>query len=87
MVEIEISDNGIGIPEGEHDQVFDSFHRAHVDGYRGTGLGLSIVKRVAERHGGTASARDNPDGRGTTMSVSFPAARLAGGPLDRTQEQ
>lgn len=86
MVEIEVSDNGIGIPAGQHDQVFDSFHRAHREGYRGTGLGLSIVKRIVERHGGTASARDNDSGGGTTMSVSFPAARLADGLPDRTQE-
>jgi len=75
LVEIEISDNGIGIPAGQHVQVFDSFHRAHLEGgYRGTGLGLSIVKRIAERHGGSASARDNDAGHGTTMTVSFPAA-------------
>ncbi|HEU5035358.1 MAG TPA: ATP-binding protein [Nocardioides sp.] len=74
MVEIEVSDNGIGIPAGQHQQVFDSFHRAHQDGYRGTGLGLSIVKRIVERHGGTVAARDNDGAGGTTMSVSFPAA-------------
>jgi signal transduction histidine kinase len=82
MVEVEVTDNGIGIPEGQHDQVFDSFHRAHRDGYRGTGLGLSIVKRIVERHGGTASARDRDGGGGTTMTVSFPAARLVAGPID-----
>ena len=76
MVEVEISDNGIGIPAGQHDQVFDSFHRAHQDGYRGTGLGLSIVKRIVERHGGVASARDRDGPGGTTMTVSFPAADL-----------
>jgi signal transduction histidine kinase/integral membrane sensor domain MASE1 len=74
MVVIEIADNGIGIPEGQHARVFETFHRAHQDGYRGTGLGLSIVKRVVERHGGTASARDTEGRSGTTMSVSFPAA-------------
>ena len=54
MVLIEVVDNGIGIPEGQHARVFDTFHRAHRDGYRGTGLGLSIVKRIvgaARRHG------------------------------------
>ena len=76
MVEIDVSDNGIGIPAGEHERVFDSFHRAHQDGYRGTGLGLSIVKRIVERHGGVASARDNDGRGGTTMTVSFPAADL-----------
>ena len=74
MVLVEVADNGIGIPEGQHSRVFDTFHRAHQDGYRGTGLGLSIVKRIVERHGGTASARDNDGRGGTTMSVSFPAA-------------
>ena len=74
-------------PTGQHDQVFDSFHRAHKDGYRGTGLGLSIVKRIVERHGGTASARDRDGGGGTTMTVTFPAAKVADGLPDPTQEQ
>jgi len=75
MVQIEVSDNGIGIPESQRFRVFDSFHRAHRDGgYRGTGLGLSIVKRVAERHGGTAWVCGNDATGGTTMCVTFPAA-------------
>jgi signal transduction histidine kinase len=75
MVLVEVSDNGIGIPEEQLSRVFDSFHRAHTDGgYRGTGLGLSIVKRIAERHDGTAWAGRNEATGGTTMSVTFPAA-------------
>lgn len=77
---IEVVDNGIGIPEGQHTRVFDTFHRAHQDGYRGTGLGLSIVKRIVERHGGEAAARDNEGRGGTTMSVTFPAADPSGHP-------
>jgi nitrogen-specific signal transduction histidine kinase/integral membrane sensor domain MASE1 len=73
---IEVVDNGIGIPEDQHARVFDTFHRVHRDGYRGTGLGLSIVKRIAERHGGTASATANVGRGGTTMGVTFPAADL-----------
>ena len=78
MVLIEIVDNGIGIPDGQHARVFDTFHRVHRDGYRGTGLGLSIVKRIVERHGGSASASASHDGGlgGTTMRVTFPAADL-----------
>ncbi|MFC6342810.1 ATP-binding protein, partial [Nocardioides hankookensis] len=76
MVLIEVVDNGIGIPEDQHARVFDTFHRAHREGYRGTGLGLSIVKRIAERHGGTAAAAGNEGRGGTTMSVTFPAADL-----------
>ena len=75
MVQVEVSDNGIGIPEDQQSRVFDTFHRAHTDGgYRGTGLGLSIVKRIAERHEGTAWASTNPATGGTTMTVTFPAA-------------
>jgi signal transduction histidine kinase len=78
MVQVDVSDNGIGIPASQQSRIFDSFHRAHVDGgYRGTGLGLSIVKRIAERHGGTAWAADNPSTGGTTMSVTFPPADLS----------
>ena len=76
MVLIEVADNGIGIPQDQHARVFDTFHRVHREGYRGTGLGLSIVKRIAERHGGTASAAANQASGGTTMSVTFPAADL-----------
>jgi signal transduction histidine kinase len=88
MVLVEVSDNGIGIPEDQQTRVFDSFHRAHTEGgYRGTGLGLSIVKRIAERHGGSAWAATNPATGGTTMSVTFPAASLIDGPSPSPQEQ
>lgn len=58
---IEVSDQGIGIPPGQHRQLFTSFHRAHT-GYPGTGLGLAICERIIERHGGTIGASDNPGG-------------------------
>lgn len=76
-VTVRIADNGIGIgigiPEGEHDAIFDEFHRAH-DGYQGTGLGLSIVQRIVTRHGGMISATVNPEGPGTVFEFSLPAA-------------
>ncbi len=72
-VTVRIVDNGIGIPEGQHDAIFDEFHRAH-DGYQGTGLGLSIAQRIVTRHGGTISASVNPAGHGTVFEFSLPAA-------------
>ena len=58
-----ISDNGIGIPAGQHQAIFDNFHRAHPTAdYSGTGLGLAICKRIVERHGGSITATDNPGG-------------------------
>jgi PAS domain S-box-containing protein len=74
MVTVRIEDNGIGIPEGQHDAIFGNFHRAHTsDGYLGTGLGLAICKRIVERHGGHISAADNPGG-GSCFTFSLPAA-------------
>jgi signal transduction histidine kinase len=65
-VRIDVVDNGIGIPAGQHEAIFNDFHRAHrTAGYAGTGLGLAICKRIAERHGGTIVAADNPSGGGS----------------------
>ena len=75
MLEISVSDNGIGIPAAERRRVFDSFYR--VGGrhdYPGTGLGLAICARAVERHGGRIVVRDGPDGRGTTIVFTLPAA-------------
>jgi len=56
---IDISDNGIGIPEGEINKIFDQFYRATNTKSRkteGSGLGLSLVKEIIARHGGTIKA-------------------------------
>ncbi|MEU4159009.1 ATP-binding protein [Actinoplanes sp. NPDC026670] len=74
MVLVCVADNGIGIPAGQHDEIFGNFHRAHSTlGYAGTGLGLGICKRIVERHGGTITATDNPGG-GSRFEFSVPAA-------------
>jgi signal transduction histidine kinase len=71
---ITITDNGIGIPAGQHTAVFDNFHRAHRgSAYSGTGLGLGICQRIVHRHGGTITAADGPNG-GTTITFTLPAA-------------
>jgi signal transduction histidine kinase len=75
-VEVTVTDNGIGIPAGQHEAIFDSFHRAHRDAaYAGTGLGLAICQRIVTRHGGTISAADNPAG-GSRFTFTLPAAPL-----------
>ncbi|BAL85724.1 putative multi-sensor signal transduction histidine kinase [Actinoplanes missouriensis 431] len=74
MVRVCVADNGIGIPEGQHDAIFANFHRAHLgSGYLGTGLGLAICQRIVERHGGTIAASDNPGG-GSRFVFTLPAA-------------
>ncbi|MDG6107508.1 MASE1 domain-containing protein [Dactylosporangium aurantiacum] len=74
FVRVEISDNGIGIPAGQHEAIFNNFHRAHRSaGYAGTGLGLAICKRIVERHGGSIAVVDNPGG-GSRFVFTMPAA-------------
>jgi signal transduction histidine kinase len=78
LVRVDIDDNGIGIPAGHHDAVFSNFHRAHrAGGFDGTGLGLAICRRIVERHGGTITAADNPQGSGTRIALTLPRAGVA----------
>jgi PAS domain S-box-containing protein len=71
---IEIADRGIGIPDEDKPNIFESFHRARTAaGYAGTGLGLAICHRIVERHGGTIGVADNPGG-GTRFHFTLPLA-------------
>jgi PAS domain S-box-containing protein len=64
-----VKDRGIGIPESDLDQMFQSFFRArNVGETPGTGLGLPIVKRSIDAHGGTISV-DSIENVGTTVTV------------------
>jgi PAS domain S-box-containing protein len=73
FLRISIDDNGIGIPAGQHEAIFQNFHRAHTgSAYAGTGLGLAICKRIVERHGGTIVATGNEAG-GSRMTFTLPA--------------
>ncbi|MEO5652622.1 MAG: ATP-binding protein [Marmoricola sp.] len=74
-LEVRVSDNGIGIPSDQREQIFDTFHRAHVQGYRGTGLGLSICRQIVERHGGRIRVEAAPGG-GSTFVISLPTGTL-----------
>ncbi len=67
-----ISDDGIGIPEADQKNLFESFHRgSNVSNIPGTGLGLSIVKRSVELHNGSIEFTSS-EGEGTTFIISLP---------------
>ncbi len=73
LVTIEVTDNGIGIPDADRHRIFEEFHRAHYREYEGSGLGLSIVRRIVNRHGGTIEALPNPAGQGSVFRFTLPA--------------
>ncbi len=69
---IEVSDKGIGIPEGDQAHLFEPFFRAANVGVRsGTGLGLAVTKRAVELHGGKIGFRSLPNS-GTTFHMRLP---------------
>ena len=69
VTEIEVSDNGPGIPEAVRDRLFEAFQSAAKPG--GTGLGLAISRELAEAHGGSLSVRDSSEA-GTCFCVVIP---------------
>lgn len=75
LIEVAVSDEGIGIPSRDLERIFERFYR--VDRARsratgGTGLGLSIVRHVAQAHGGEVVV-ESTEGVGSTFRLRIPA--------------
>lgn len=73
-VELEIEDNGIGIPRDQMDRIFERFaqvERRATRRYEGTGIGLALVREMVTLHGGTITV-ESELGRGSTFSISLP---------------
>lgn len=69
-----VQDNGPGLDAADLPHLFDPFYRgAAAPTHAGAGLGLALVRRVAEAHGGTATARTAPEG-GAVFTLTLPAA-------------
>ncbi|BDU25730.1 PAS domain-containing sensor histidine kinase [Flavobacterium sp. GSB-24] len=69
---INVKDNGIGIPEGDHEHLFEAFFRAHNTGnIPGTGLGLHIVSRYVSLMNGTISF-ESAINKGTLFTIELP---------------
>ncbi|MEO6670892.1 MAG: ATP-binding protein [Ferruginibacter sp.] len=75
MIEIAVSDAGIGIPKDKLQDIFNSFEQLETSSndrsYQGTGLGLSITKKIVELHGGRIDVESEP-GKGSTFRLTFP---------------
>jgi signal transduction histidine kinase len=69
--EFRVSDNGVGLPPGEHQQMFELFYRAAPARAAGLGVGLAVVKLLVEQSGGTLTV-DSGEGQGTTFVAVLP---------------
>src|SRR6266545_5813051 len=72
---VRVIDRGVGIRAGEHERIFDRFHRADTRLSRataGVGLGLYITRSIVEGHGGQIWAESEGEGRGSTFTIVLP---------------
>jgi signal transduction histidine kinase len=77
MVEVSVSDTGIGIAPGDQETIFEEFRQAGGDYARrreGTGLGLTLARRFVELHGGKIWVKSEV-GRGSTFTFTIPAGK------------
>lgn len=86
VVEIAVTDRGIGIARKDQQRVFERFFRSDKARSRatgGSGLGLAIVKHVAANHNGTITLWSQP-GTGSTFTLAIPAYQ---GSVDHDEEE
>lgn len=69
-IRIDISDNGVGIPEDDIPHIFEPFFSTKHE-TSGIGLGLAIVHGIVKNHNGSIDVRSEP-GKGTAMSITLP---------------
>lgn len=79
LIEIAVTDQGIGISEKDRERIFERFYRVDPARSRqtgGTGLGLAIVKHVAASHSGEVTVWSS-EGQGSTFTLRLPEAGAA----------
>ena len=74
LVEIEVVDEGPGIPPADFERIFDKFYRVQAQDRRraGTGLGLAICRGFVEALGGWIVARNRRDRSGAVLTIRMP---------------
>ena len=79
---LSVADEGIGIPPGEQQRIFEKFYRvgrSDTQSRRGSGVGLALVRHIAEAHGGRVTVESRP-GRGSRFTLWIPLAHPAAEP-------
>lgn len=75
-VRLDITDQGLGIPERHRDKIFERFHMVDDDvdhkAIKGTGIGLYLVRHLTRAHGGDVWLSWSEVGKGSTFSVRLP---------------
>jgi len=75
-IRIDVSDEGLGVPEQHQEKIFDRFQMVDDDtkrkGIKGTGIGLYLVRHLARAHGGEVWLESSEPGEGSTFSVRLP---------------
>ncbi|HKC94164.1 MAG TPA: adenylate/guanylate cyclase domain-containing protein, partial [Nitrospira sp.] len=88
-IELEVEDNGIGIPREQLARIFDRF--TQVEGgatrrYEGSGIGLALVKEIVTLHGGTIAVESDL-GRGSIFTITLPRGNVARDHVFGVQEE
>ncbi|MGI9034052.1 MAG: ATP-binding protein [Acidimicrobiales bacterium] len=76
MLEVRLSDEGIGVPEWERDRIFEPFHQGRGRGQGQSGVGLAICRAIVEAHGGRISIERTPGG-GATFVFTLPVMDMS----------
>ena len=85
MIDLEVSDGGVGMPRHVLRRATEPFFTTKGSG-SGTGLGLAQVYGVVSQSGGTMTIRSAP-GEGTVVTLSLPACELPAGPVPTLREE
>jgi light-regulated signal transduction histidine kinase (bacteriophytochrome) len=79
MFRLVVEDEGIGFDEKYLDRIFTVFQRLHGrTEYEGTGVGLAICRKIAQRHGGSITAKSTVE-HGAAFLVALPFSRAVEG--------
>ncbi|MFF8596590.1 sensor histidine kinase [Streptomyces sp. NPDC015220] len=89
LIEIAVTDQGIGISDKDKERIFERFYRVDPARSRatgGTGLGLAIVKHVVASHGGEVTVW-SAEGQGSTFTLRLPEAAAARAARERGRDR